>query len=169
MRSVLVNYEKDSIDVSLSIRTPKRVIAQLHRTGVPDFLVNEWNLASKSLSKVSFPFCQVSLSPSQLNNLKEVHSLMSPSLKLLLSLHKMLPVCLTLLLFHFFLHLFLSEGISILLVFADDSILNNDYTARKIPFMYSFSGICAPQFQISCVCERFIKSQDQSTYFLAAE
>ncbi len=46
------------------------------------------------------------------------------------------------------------------------------YTARKIPFMYSFSGNCAtPQsrFPQSCVCERFIYSQDQSTYFPAAE
>ena len=42
------------------------------------------------------------------------------------------------------------------------------WRTRKIPFMYSFSGHCAPQSQFphSCVCERFIYSQDRSTYFL---
>ncbi len=40
------------------------------------------------------------------------------------------------------------------------------YTARKIPFMYSFSGIARPQSQFphSCVC-----SQDRSTYFPTTE
>ncbi len=44
-------------------------------------------------------------------------------------------------------------------------------TARKIPFMYSFLGIARPQSQFphSCVCERFIYSQNRSTYFPAAE
>jgi hypothetical protein len=43
-----------------------------------------------------------------------------------------------------------------------------DCTATKIPFMYSFFGIARlqSQFPHSCVCERFIYSQDQSTYFL---
>jgi hypothetical protein len=42
------------------------------------------------------------------------------------------------------------------------------YTARIIPFMYFFRGIARPQFQFPhlCVCERFIYSQDWSTYFL---
>ncbi len=44
-------------------------------------------------------------------------------------------------------------------------------TARKISFMYSFSGNCAAQSQFphSCGCEQFIYSQDRSTYFPAAE
>jgi hypothetical protein len=43
-------------------------------------------------------------------------------------------------------------------------------TAMKIPFMYSFSGNCVASVPIStCVCERFIYSQDQSTHFPAAE
>ncbi len=42
------------------------------------------------------------------------------------------------------------------------------YTATAIPFIYSFSGNCAPQpqFPHACVCERFIYSLDRSTYFL---
>ncbi len=42
------------------------------------------------------------------------------------------------------------------------------YTATAIPFKYSFSGNCAASATVphSCVCERFIYSQDQSTYFL---
>jgi hypothetical protein len=45
------------------------------------------------------------------------------------------------------------------------------YTATKILFMYSFSGNCAASVPISnsCVCQRFINSQDWSTYFPAAE
>jgi hypothetical protein len=44
-----------------------------------------------------------------------------------------------------------------------------EHTAMKIPFMYSFSWNCAAsQFPHSFVCERFIYSQDQSTYFPAA-
>jgi hypothetical protein len=41
-------------------------------------------------------------------------------------------------------------------------------TATKIPVMYSFLRIAWPQSQFlhSCVCERFISSQDRSTYFL---
>jgi hypothetical protein len=41
-------------------------------------------------------------------------------------------------------------------------------TATEIPFMYSFLRIAWPQSQFlhSCVCERFISSQDRSTYFL---
>ena len=44
-------------------------------------------------------------------------------------------------------------------------------TAMKLPFMYSFLGIALPQSQFphSCVCWRFIYSQDRSTYFPAAE
>jgi hypothetical protein len=42
------------------------------------------------------------------------------------------------------------------------------YTATVIPFIYSFSEIARPQSQFShsCFLERFIYSQDQSTYFL---
>ncbi len=40
------------------------------------------------------------------------------------------------------------------------------FTATKIPFMYSFSANFESQFPHSCVCERFIYSQDRSTYFL---
>ncbi len=42
------------------------------------------------------------------------------------------------------------------------------YTATAMPFIYSFSGNSAAsvQFPHSCVYERFIYSQDQSTYFL---
>ncbi len=46
---------------------------------------------------------------------------------------------------------------------------NLAYSATKIPFMYSFSGNCAASVLIaihSCVCERFIYSQNRSTYFL---
>jgi hypothetical protein len=39
-------------------------------------------------------------------------------------------------------------------------------TAKEIPFIYSFPGICAAQFPHSCVCKQFIYSQDRSTYFL---
>ncbi len=51
--------------------------------------------------------------------------------------------------------------------------LNNfldDYTLKKIPFMYSFfwelRGLCPNFYPYSCVCEQFIYSQDRSTYFL---
>ncbi len=39
---------------------------------------------------------------------------------------------------------------------------------RKSPLCLPFLGIARPQpgFQHSCVCERFRKSQDRSTYFL---
>ncbi len=42
------------------------------------------------------------------------------------------------------------------------------YTARKFHLCISFLGIARPQpqFQHSCVWERFILSQDRSTYFL---
>jgi hypothetical protein len=40
------------------------------------------------------------------------------------------------------------------------------HTATKIPNMYSFSWNSAASAPISCVCERFILSQDWSTYFL---
>jgi hypothetical protein len=45
------------------------------------------------------------------------------------------------------------------------------HTATKIQFMYSFLGIARPksQFSHSCVCERFIYSQDRSTYLAAAK
>ncbi len=41
-------------------------------------------------------------------------------------------------------------------------------TATKIPFMYSFSGNSAASASIStsCVCEQFIYTQEQSSYFL---
>ncbi len=41
-------------------------------------------------------------------------------------------------------------------------------TAKAIPFIYSFSGNCEASAPIStsCVFERFIYSQDRSTYFL---
>ncbi len=45
-------------------------------------------------------------------------------------------------------------------------------TATKIPFMYSFSARPQSQFPHSCVCERFIYSQDpqdRSTYLAAAK
>ncbi len=48
-----------------------------------------------------------------------------------------------------------------------DKVRNN--TATAIPFIYSFSWnafLPQPQFPQSCVFERFIYSQDQSTYFL---
>ncbi len=40
------------------------------------------------------------------------------------------------------------------------------YTATKIPFIYSFSGKPQSRFPHSCVRERFLYSQDWSTYFL---
>jgi hypothetical protein len=42
------------------------------------------------------------------------------------------------------------------------------HTATKIPSIYSFSGIAGlqSQFPHSCVCERFIYSQDRFTHFL---
>jgi hypothetical protein len=50
---------------------------------------------------------------------------------------------------------------------------NEHLHCKEIPFMYciSFLGIARPQSQFphSCVCEWFIYSQDQSTYFPAAE
>jgi hypothetical protein len=49
---------------------------------------------------------------------------------------------------------------------------NYKCTVTKKPFMYSFSGNCAASVPIStfmCVCERFIYSQDWSTYFPTAE
>ncbi len=52
--------------------------------------------------------------------------------------------------------------------------LSCDYhplTATKIPFMYSQKRIAGPQFQFPHLwaCERYTYSQDQSTYFPAAE
>ncbi len=43
-----------------------------------------------------------------------------------------------------------------------------EYTATKIPLCILIMRILRPQSQFphSCVCERFIYSQDQSTYFL---
>ncbi len=45
------------------------------------------------------------------------------------------------------------------------------HTATKIPFMYSQKRNCAAQYQFphSCICERFIYSQNRSTYFPAAK
>jgi hypothetical protein len=47
------------------------------------------------------------------------------------------------------------------------------HTARKIIYVYSFSENCAASVPISTstvyICERFIYSQDRSTYFPAAE
>ncbi len=42
---------------------------------------------------------------------------------------------------------------------------------RKSPLCIPFLGIARPQSQFlhSCICERFIYSQDLSTYFPAAE
>ncbi len=61
---VLFNYKKDSIDLSLSVRTPRIVSAQLFRTGMIFLRINVVNLMFKSMNKVPYPFCQVSLSPS---------------------------------------------------------------------------------------------------------
>jgi hypothetical protein len=49
----------------------------------------------------------------------------------------------------------------------DFSLLKSvHFSARKIPFMYSFSGIAQPQSQFphSCVYERFMYFQDPSMY-----
>jgi len=49
--------------------------------------------------------------------------------------------------------------------------LHIEYTAKEISIMYFFFlGIAPPQSQIlhSCISERFIYSQDLSTYFPAA-
>jgi hypothetical protein len=48
---------------------------------------------------------------------------------------------------------------------------HNIHTATKIPLMYSLCGNCAAPASVPistsmCLCERFIYSQDQSTYFL---
>jgi hypothetical protein len=43
------------------------------------------------------------------------------------------------------------------------------YTVTKIPFMYSQKRNCVASVPVSCVCERFIYSQDRSKYFPAAE
>ncbi len=41
-----------------------------------------------------------------------------------------------------------------------------DHTALKIPFMHLFSGTASVPISTFCVCERFLYSQDRSTYFL---
>ncbi len=60
-----------------------------------------------------------------------------------------------------------------MIIFCIDFLKPIYFTATKIPFMYFFSGNCTAaaqsQFPHSCVCERFIYSQDRSTYFPAAE
>ncbi len=45
------------------------------------------------------------------------------------------------------------------------------FTETKISFMYSFLGIDRPQSQFphSCLCERFLYSQDRSTYLASAK
>jgi hypothetical protein len=50
-------------------------------------------------------------------------------------------------------------------------ILMLEMWQTKIPFMYSFSGDCAASVPIStsCVCERFIYSQESVDIFPAAE
>jgi hypothetical protein len=89
-------------------------------------VINAVNLAFKSLSKVPFPFCQISLSPSQLNNFKEAHSLMSLSLKLLRApLAAQDATCLSLLLFHFSLSLSVGGSILLVLVYAAYSSIVN--------------------------------------------
>ncbi len=56
-------------------------------------------------------------------------------------------------------------------IFFDAEKCLNRHTARKSHLCISFLETARPQFQFpnSCVCERFIYSQDRSTYFSAAE